>query len=94
MIPIPREDLLKMRGGAGKQFSDTVLDFLIEMKKLPHEVFGYEKVTEYSFWKFEIRKVEKVPGMPLPNFISMVKRMQEQAKELEREMKWHKRSLR
>jgi len=32
MIPIPKEDLLKMRGGAEKQLSDTILDLMIEFK--------------------------------------------------------------
>jgi len=31
MIPIPKEDLLKMRGGTEKQIADTILDLMIEL---------------------------------------------------------------
>lgn len=29
---LPKEDLLKIQGGQGKQLSDTILDLMIEMK--------------------------------------------------------------
>ncbi len=91
MIEIPKEDLALMQGGKNT-FSDAVLDFIIEFKKLPHEVLGYDEVAEYRFWKFKVTRTIHKPGIKLKAFLAILKRMKENNDRMKREMKWRKKS--
>lgn len=84
MLPFTDSDFAAMQGQKG--YSNSILDFIIEMKYSPQVVFGYDKEITYKWWKFKLTKTEHVPGIAMPTYIALVKRLNEHGKEMEKKM--------
>lgn len=80
------EKLIK-KGDQEEVFGNVIYNLMTNLNQPYSDIVGYEEEIIYSFWKFKIKKIISRKGMPLPLILELLKILDKQNKDMEKEMK-------